>query len=69
MLVIVSSEDVVVVLHSFSMTAEFMMSLGLLVLLLLLTRVKIACADKLAAYISPFVKNLASKMQLIYLVA
>jgi len=37
-------------------------------LLLLLTRPKTACANKVADFTAPFMKNLASKMQL-YLVA
>ena len=45
------------------MTAEFLVSLGLL---LLLTLAKAAYADKVADFIAPFMKNLASEMQLMY---
>ena len=54
---------VVVTLRSLLMTAEFLDSLGLL---LLLTLAKAACANKVADSIVPFMKNLASKMQLMY---
>jgi len=54
-----------VALGSLSSTAEFLVSLGLL---LLLTLAKAACADKVADFRAPFMKNLASKMQLMYLV-
>ena len=60
---VVVSNYVVVTLRSLSMTAEFLVSLGLLLLLIL---VKAAYADKVADFIAPFMKNLASKMQLIY---
>ena len=58
MAVIVSSKlnYVVVTLRSLSMTAEFLVSLGLL---LLLTLAKAADADTVADFIAPFMKNLA----------
>ena len=54
-----------VALGSLSSTAEFLVSLALL---LLLTLSKAACANKMADFIAPFMKNLASKikMQLMY---
>jgi len=60
--------DVVVALRSLSTTAEFLISLGLL--LTLLTLAKAACANKVADFIATFMKKkLASKMQLMCLVA
>jgi len=38
-------------------------------LLLLLTLAKAACANKVADFIAPFMKNLASKMQQMYTVS
>ena len=45
---------VVVTLRSLSMTAEFLVSLGLLLLLAL---AKAAYADKVTDFIAPFMKN------------
>jgi len=56
--------DVVVVLRSLSMTAQFLISLGLLQLLTLAKT-----ANKVADFMAPFMKNVASKMQLMYLVS